>query len=518
MFSTAPPSSSRYTKFANYIGTGTLVAVVVLLAWLQYRWLSQLSAEEEGRRRVALVVAATNYSDFVSRGLESLVALAGEAPLSRTLDDSPLVAAVVAFDTSGSARILERSSRDWRPVHAAELQQRLGRPLWLEAQNGRNAGGIWTYPPAIMRCSQSCEVAVIDREALNSLLLAPGIERMFADLDDELRIAVTIAGGRRPAQLYPAPSPALRVESPDIAVSILDDGLVYGPEGTEWSLRIDHGGTSLQTAVDRSHVTNLLMSAAVLSLLALSVGLVVLNARRQTALAREQLFFVAGISHELRTPLAVIDSAADNMIHGTITEPADVREYGGMVRSEVRRLGAMIENVLRFAQSASNRHPGSSETIEIADLVQQTLERAATALEGMDVRLDVQPGMPTVVGDAAALQSALGNLIGNAARYATNGNWITVTARTVRVRPRGSAIRISVTNPVDAPPDAHPERLFEPFVRGSRVRDTGLSGAGIGLAVARNVARQHGGGITVDTGNRNRITFTLFLPVPGRSR
>jgi two-component system sensor histidine kinase ResE len=83
----------------------------------------------------------------------------------------------------------------------------------------------------------------------------------------------------------------------------------------------------------------------------------------------------------------------------------------------------------------------------------------------------------------------------------------------VRVRPRGRALRIRISNPVTGRPDRHPGKLFEPFYRGALARDAGIAGTGIGLAVARNIAEQHGGGLSVDTAQPGIIQFTLFLPV-----
>jgi signal transduction histidine kinase len=260
-------------------------------------------------------------------------------------------------------------------------------------------------------------------------------------------------------------------------------------------------------------VRNVLLSGGLLGVLVTGIGLVVFNARRQVNLAREHLYFVAGISHELRTPLSVISSAADNLADCTVSEDARVRDYGLLIRREVRRLKGMIENVLQFTQSASATRPRVSANVDMAALIAGVLDDCSALLSAHELRLEVADDLPAVRGDPAALRSALTNLVSNAAKYAAGGNWILINAATVRVRPRGRALRISISNPVTGRPDAQPRKLFEPFYRGQQVRAAGIAGTGIGLAVARNVAQQHGGGVSVDAARPGVIKFTFFLPV-----
>ena len=353
----------------------------------------------------------------------------------------------------------------------------------------------------------------MDAGRLNTTLLAPAARRMFADFGAGLRSAVTLEDSGTRAVLYPPHARPAYIRVTDLAQVLLADVPVLGPPGTRWVLKVNHGGSSLEEAVAGSHLRNLLLSGGLLGLLALSIGLVVFNARRQVSLAREQLYFVAGVSHELRTPLSVISSAADNLADQTVGEDPRVRDYGVLIQREVRRLKGMIENVLQFAQSASATRPRTSADVDMTALIGEVLKSCAALLRDRELRLELADDLPLVRGDPAALRSALTNLVANAAQYAAGGNWILLSAAAVRVRPRGRALRISISNPVTGQPDAHPGRLFEPFYRGQQARAAGIAGTGIGLAVARNVAQQHGGGVSIDTAQPGIIKFTLFLPV-----
>jgi signal transduction histidine kinase len=499
-----------------YLGIALLIGVVLLLAWLQFEWLTELRKEEEARRRVALHVAATNYAEYIDQEINLLLEKVNQAGVMTALTGSaPLLDTVVELDADGSARFSAVRGSGYLPATRAQVQQWLGRPLIQALANGQSSSNalFWLDPPAIVYCPDRCQIGVLDTGQLGASMLAPAARRMFADFGAELRTAVMIAGSGKRTLLYPANARPALVSVTDLEQPLLTGVPVLGPAGARWALKVNHGGSSLETAVAASHLRNLLLSSGLFGVLVLSIGLVVFNARRQLGLAREHLYFAAGVSHDLRTPLSVISSAADNLADCTVSEDRRVHEYGELIQREVRRLKDTIENVLQFTQSASATRPRLSGDVDMAAVIRQVLDSCAALLEEWQLRLEVPDSLPTVRGDPAALRSALTNLVVNAARHASGGDWIRISATTVRVRPRGRALRISISNPVASPPDVHAEKLFEPFYRGQQARAAGVGGTGIGLAVARNVAQQHGGGVSVDAAQRGVIKFTLFLPI-----
>jgi len=508
----------RTTRYpvVNYLVIALLIGLVLLVAWLQFRWLNALRGEEEARRRVALHVAATNYAEHLGQEINRLLARVEAAGSVRAgAAGEPLIGTVFELHGDTVARVRRTDGSGWEPATRARLQQRLGRPLLaaLAAGHGEPAAQFWLDPPAVVYCPDGCQVGLVDTARLDASLLMPAAERMFADFGAALRVAVTVEGTGAAEVLSPPDARPAYVSVTDLVQPLLADVHVLGPAGRHWLLKVNHGGSSLEAAVAVSHLRNVLLSGGLLGVLALSIGLVVYNARRQVSLAREHLYFVAGVSHELRTPLSVIASAADNLADGTVIEAARTRDYGELIRREVHRLRDMIENVLQFAQSASATRPRVATGIDMAALIKEVLDNHATLLATRELRLELAEALPRLRGDPAALASALGNLVVNAAHYASGGNWIHIDAKTVRVRPRGRALRIRISNPVTGRPDLHPARLFEPFYRGPQARAAGIPGTGIGLAVARNVAQQHGGGVSVDTARPGVIRFSLILPV-----
>jgi len=502
------------------VGLTLLIGLVLLLAWLQFTWLTELREEEEARRRVALRVAATSYAEYVGQEIELLLERITRAGSVQAVAASePLLGAVIELDGAGTARIRAAGTTPWLPATQAQVHQRLGRPLIeaLTARQTHRAARLWLDPPAIVYCPNGCQIGVLDTAQLAATLLAPAARRIFADFGSELRSAVVIEDAGTKNVLYPHEAPLAVVRVADLEQALLAHVPVLGPPGSRWLLTLRHDGGSLEAAVAGSHVRNLLLSGGLLCLLALSIGLVVFNARRQMSLAREHLYFVAGVSHELRTPLSVISSAADNLADGTVSDDSRTREYGVLIQHEVQRLKGMIENVLQFAQSASVARPRVCAEVDMAALIDEVIEKCVDLLGDRELRLEIADALPVVRGDRAALTSALRNLVANAAQYAAGGNWVSISAAVVRVRPKGRALRISVSNPVTGRPDPHPKRLFEPFYRGQQVRAAGIAGTGVGLAVARGVAQQHGGGVSVDAAQPGVIKFSLFLPIYERT-
>ena len=140
-----------------------------------------------------------------------------------------------------------------------------------------------------------------------------------------------------------------------------------------WRLLVRHRAGSLEAAVSHARWRNLGLSFGILMLMTVSVGLIVIAARRAQALARQQMEFVAGVSHELRTPVSVIAAAADNLAQGVVTEPGRVKQYGSAIQTEARRLADTVERVLQFAGIQAGRASGHRVAVSPAEIVEEAL-------------------------------------------------------------------------------------------------------------------------------------------------
>jgi signal transduction histidine kinase len=290
-------------------------------------------------------------------------------------------------------------------------------------------------------------------------------------------------------------------------------GTLIVPSAAEepWQLLARHKGGSLESVVAADRRRNLLLSFGVLLLLAVSMALIIISTQRARRLARLQMDFVAGVSHELRTPVAVICSAADNLAEGFVGAKEQVKEYGALIRNEGRRLAGMIEQILRFSAGQSRKASYDLEAVPVGEAVARVLASisALPEAEGFTVERDIDPDLPPVQADAAALAHCLENLILNAWKYGGEQRWARVRAVGTD---GGSRVRISVEDrgagidPADLP------HIFEPFYRGKSALAAQIHGAGLGLSLARDIAEGMGGRLEARSEGGRGSTFTLELP------
>jgi signal transduction histidine kinase len=280
-----------------------------------------------------------------------------------------------------------------------------------------------------------------------------------------------------------------------------------------WKLLLQHSAGSLDAAVAEVRRRNLLLSFSILAVLVVSVGLIVVNARRSERLAAQQMDFVATVSHELRTPLAVIRSAAQNLSAGVISDSRQAQRYGDLIEGEGKRLTDMVEQVLEYAGLSGNRQPALARVVDVGALVQDVVSASSGLFEaeGFEVSVDVPPNLPAVAADEGAIRRALQNLVSNALKYAADGRWIGIAVRPETSR-SGPEVQIAVSDRgrgIAADDLAH---IFEPFYRGRYALERQIHGNGLGLSLVRRIAEAHGGRITVASSAGAGSTFTLHVP------
>lgn len=305
-------------------------------------------------------------------------------------------------------------------------------------------------------------------------------------------------GGRRP------PRRSLYAPMHDVLAA------AAGVDRGQWILEVFHPAGSLDAAVESARHRSLMLSFAILLVLAGSILLLAQGARRAQALARRQMEFVAGVTHELRTPVAALRSAGQNLAHGVV-KPDRVKTYGELVDREGRRLENAVDQILAFAGLSGGREL-RTEALDPLDAVQRAVDELAPLLEDRNVTVDVngQNQLPRVQADAESLRRALRNLIQNAALHGradeASEGWVGVEVESrdgqilFRVRDRGPGV-----DPADR------KRIFESFVRGSGLAASNVPGSGLGLALVRQVADAHGGSVSLSQ-HDEVTTFTLALP------
>jgi signal transduction histidine kinase len=293
-----------------------------------------------------------------------------------------------------------------------------------------------------------------------------------------------------------------------------EDG--FGPRGDEpfgrWLLLVQHQSGSLEAAVTGARRRNLAISFGVLLLLTVSIALLLDTSRRAQRLARQQMEFVAGVSHELRTPVAVIRSAAENLAHGVVGGER-VKSYGQLLQTEAKRLGEMVERVLQYAGIESGLGYTTRVALPPSEIVDGAIDSSLPLLEssGVQVHRDIAADLPQVMGDAAALRSAVQNLIANAVKYGGRDRWVGIRAEHV-VERRRSEVRITVSDHGAGIPASELPHIFDPFYRGADAVDRQIHGNGLGLSLVKRIVAAHGGRVTVTTRAGAGSSFTIALP------
>ena len=285
------------------------------------------------------------------------------------------------------------------------------------------------------------------------------------------------------------------------------------PDLDRWLVAVQHVSGSLESAVASVRRRNLGISFGVLLLLSISVALLAQASRRAQRLARQQMEFVAGVSHELRTPIAVIRSAAENLSQGVVGNSERVKQYGRVMENEARRLGEMLESVLQYAGVESGRGLGPLLPIAPADLIDQAIASArVNANSAAEVERTIPADLPAILGDQAALTSAVQNLVVNAIKYGGETQWVGVRAAQVS-RGRKTEVQITIEDRGPGIPDDELPHIFEPFYRGAHAVGQQIHGNGLGLSLVQRIVRAHGGSVAVRSRESGGMAFTIVLPV-----
>jgi signal transduction histidine kinase len=257
---------------------------------------------------------------------------------------------------------------------------------------------------------------------------------------------------------------------------------------------------------------------ALTALLGLSVVLLArLAERREQATLTLQREFIATVSHELRTPLAAIRVLAETLERKLAATPA-AKDYPQRLVSAVDGLGFLVENILSFNRIEAGRLEPKRERFSLAALEQLLREDVALMVE-RPVSLDCAglDALGSVEVDVALLRVLVLNLLRNTWKYAQAESRPGGPTFRVRGRAEGGSVVLTFTDDGPGIPADARERVFEPFHRQPGV-DATIRGSGLGLALARRIARLHGGELRISHASSDGTTFELTLPRPRADR
>ncbi|CAN7185809.1 sensor histidine kinase N-terminal domain-containing protein [Pseudoduganella sp. LjRoot289] len=212
-------------------------------------------------------------------------------------------------------------------------------------------------------------------------------------------------------------------------------------------------------------------------------------------LIASQRRFIADASHQLRTPLTVLKTQSELAMREADRTPCDTAALRGMVQGIAATTDSAVHLANRLLMLARIEHSGGAEPVPVAlrELVRQVALELAVAAVSRNIDLALEAEHEAVVqGQALLLHEMVANLVDNALRYTPAGGSVTLRVgpgKVLEVEDSGAGI-----------PESERERVFSPFYRAAASMQRNPGGAGLGLAIVRDIAALHGATITLGDG------------------
>lgn len=243
------------------------------------------------------------------------------------------------------------------------------------------------------------------------------------------------------------------------------------------------------------------------TVLTIDDGWLVSFGRQSTYDAIEQLKneIVTAVSHELKTPIATIKAYATTMRENPEATAPKRDEYLETIEEESDRLANAVDDLLLAGRVDAEHLLAERKPVQIEDVIALVRERLGPSAAA---RVECTAHGVSVNGDKQLLADALMHLIENGLKFSTESTKVTVDAERA-----GEEVLIKVIDRGIGIGEEHLPYIFERFYRAERNLVSSTGGAGLGLFIARAVARAHGGSIGVDTRIHQGATFTMRLPV-----
>jgi len=223
-----------------------------------------------------------------------------------------------------------------------------------------------------------------------------------------------------------------------------------------------------------------------------------------TELVQGRERMVLDLSHDLRTPLTSVKGAAQNMLDG-LAGPltGDQREYVDIIRDHAERLMSAVGKLLDTARACEVRVVLERAPVDVGELSREVVKSLQPIADERGVRLHVHAPVARTLADGAKLRKVVENLVGNALKFTDPGGTVKV-----EVSPDPDEVRVVVEDDgIGMEPD-HASRIFDRFYRAREDRP----GSGLGLCIARDLVRLHGGDVLVKSAPGKGSTFAVVLP------
>ncbi len=213
---------------------------------------------------------------------------------------------------------------------------------------------------------------------------------------------------------------------------------------------------------------------------------------------------VEDIAHELRTPLTTLRGYTEALADGVVQPTPEMLRS---VHEEIERLSRLVEELDRLARAQAPARALARAEVDLGEIVRRSLALVTPELSARRIEVRIEDGgrRQLLAADPDGIGQVVANLVQNAARYTTDGGDIVV-----RLETDGAAVRCTVANSGPEIPAGELPLIWERFHRVDRSRARSTGGAGIGLAIVRQIVEQHGGEVGARSGDgQTEIWFRL---------
>lgn len=236
-------------------------------------------------------------------------------------------------------------------------------------------------------------------------------------------------------------------------------------------------------------------------------------ARQVKAARQAQRDFLANVSHDLKTPLTSIQGFSQALLDGAAGDEEVRRRAAQIVHDEAGRMARLVEDLLDLARIDAGQVTLAREPVDLGELMHVCLEKFAPQAKEKGVKLEMElPPLPRIIGDGDLLAQVFTNLIDNALKNTPSGGRVLISAESLS---SDGFVRVHVSDTGTGIPPEDLPRIFERFyqVDKSRAGTRRGEGAGLGLAIAKEIVQAHGGQIKAESVLGLGTRFTVSLPL-----
>jgi signal transduction histidine kinase len=237
--------------------------------------------------------------------------------------------------------------------------------------------------------------------------------------------------------------------------------------------------------------------------------------QRTQASQNSQRDFVANVSHELKTPLTSVQGFAQAILDGTADSDEARQQAAQVIYNESGRMHRMVLDLLDLARLDAGTADISMSPVNMSALLNVIREKFMPQSQkaGVEVKVEVPANLPGISADGDRLAQVFTNLVDNALKFTPSGGVISLRASVVN-----DEVLVSVTDTGAGIPAEAQTHIFDRFYQADSSRRGGAKhGAGLGLAIAREIVLAHGGKINVRSRLGEGTSFDVFLPLTGKS-